>query len=38
MVMNHEIIIFTPILVVFIGFIIFSILKKERDQLKVFIN
>ncbi len=30
MVMNNEIIIFTPILVVFIGFIIFSILKKRK--------
>jgi len=38
MVMNHEIIIFTPIFAVLIGFIAFTILKKERDQLKVFIN
>ena len=34
MVMNHEIIIFTPILVVFIGFIIFSILKKRKRTAK----
>jgi preprotein translocase subunit YajC len=34
MVMNHEIIIFTPILVVFIGFIIFSILKKRKRSAK----
>ncbi len=32
--MNHEIIIFTPILVVFIGFIIFSILKKRKRSAK----
>jgi len=38
MVMNHEIIIFSPILGVLIGFIVFTILKKERDQPKVFIN
>ena len=38
MVMNHEIIFFTPIIAVLIGFIIFKILKKGRDQLKVFIN
>ena len=36
--MNHEIIIFTPILAFLIVFIILRILKKERDQLKVFIN
>ena len=34
MVMNHEIIIFTPIFVVFIGFIIFSILKKRKRTAK----
>ena len=34
MVMNHEIIIVTPILVVFIGFIIFSILKKRKRSAK----
>ena len=34
MVMNHEIIIFTPILLVFIGFIIFSILKKRKRSAK----
>jgi len=38
MVMNHEIIIFTPIFALLIGFIVLRILKKERDQLKVFIN
>ena len=32
--MNHEIIIFTPILVVFLGFIIFSILKKRKRSAK----
>ena len=36
MVMNHEIIF--PNIAVLIGFIIFKILKKGRDQLKVFIN
>ena len=30
MVMNYEIIMFTPIFVVLIGFIIFSILKKRK--------
>ena len=39
MVMNHEIIIFTPIFALLIGFIVLRILKKkDRDQLKVFIN
>ena len=32
--MNHEIIIFTPILIVFIGFIAFSILKKRKRSAK----
>ena len=30
MVMNHEIIIFTPIFVVFIGFIFFTFFKKRK--------
>ena len=30
MVMNHEIIIFTPIFAVLIGFIVFAILKKRK--------
>ena len=34
MVMNHEIIIFTPILGVLIGFIFFSILKKRKRSAK----
>ena len=34
MVMNNEIIIFTPILVVFIGVFIFSILKKRKRSAK----
>ena len=34
MVMNHEIIVLTPILVVFIGFIIFLILKKRKRSAK----
>ena len=34
MVMNHEIILFTPILVVCIVFIIFSILKKRKRSAK----
>ena len=34
MVMNHEIIIFTPIFIVFIGFIAFSILKKRKRSAK----
>ncbi len=32
--MNHEIIIFTPIFIVFIGFIAFSILKKRKRSAK----
>ena len=32
MVMNHEIIIFTPIFGVLIGFIAFRILKKKEDD------
>ena len=34
MVMNHEIIIFTPFFAVFIGFIVFTILKKRRRSAK----
>ena len=34
MVMNHEIIIFTPIFAVLIGFITFTILKKRRRSAK----
>ena len=34
MVMNHEIIIFTPIFTVFIGFIAFIILRKRRRSAK----
>ena len=34
MVMNHEIIIFTPIFAVFIGFIVFRILKKRKRSAK----
>ena len=34
MVMNHEIIIFTPISVFLIGFIIFTILKKRKRSAK----
>jgi len=34
MVMDHEIIIFTPIFVVFIGFIAFIILKKRKRSAK----
>ena len=34
MVMNHEIIIFTPIFAVLIGFIVFSILKKRKRSAK----
>ena len=34
MVMNHEIIIFTPIFAVFIGFIAFTILKKRKRSAK----
>ena len=34
MVMNHEIIVFTPILAVLIGFIFFTILKKRKRSAK----
>jgi len=34
MVMNHEIIIFTPIFIVLIGFTVFSILKKRKRSAK----
>ena len=34
MVMNHEIIIFTPIFAVLIGFIVFIILKKRKKSAK----
>ena len=34
MVMNHEIIIFTPIFAILIGFIVFSILKKRKRSAK----
>jgi len=34
MVMNQEIIIFTPILLAFIGFIFFSIFKKRKRSAK----
>ena len=34
MVMNHEIIIFSPILAVLIGFIVFVILKKRKRSAK----
>ena len=34
MVMNHEIIIFTPIFTVLIGFIIYKILKKRKRSAK----
>ena len=34
MVMNHEIVIFTPIFAVLIGFIVFIILKKRRRSAK----
>ena len=34
MVMNHEIIIFTPIFAVLIGFIVFTILKKRKRSSK----
>ena len=34
LVMNYEIIIFTPILAVFIGFMIFTILKKRKRSAK----
>ena len=34
MVMNHEIITLTPIFIVLIGFIVFSILKKRKRSAK----
>ena len=34
MVMNHEIIIFTPLALVMVGFIVFSILKKRKRSAK----
>ena len=34
MVMNHEIIIFTPIFAVLVGFIAFTILKKRKRSAK----
>ena len=34
MVMNHEIIIFTPIFAVLIGYVIFTILKKRKRSAK----
>ena len=34
MVMNHEIIIFTPIFVVLIGYIVFKILKNRKRSAK----
>jgi len=34
MVMNHEIIIFTPVFTVLIGFIIYTILKKRKRSAK----
>jgi len=34
MVMNHEIIFFTPIFAVLIGFIVFTILKKRKRSSK----
>ena len=34
MVMNNEIIIFTPIIAVLIGFIVFKILKKRKKSAK----
>ena len=34
MVMNHEIIIITPIFTLFIGFIVFTILKKRKRSAK----
>ena len=34
MVMNHEIIIFTPIFVLLIGFIVFAIFKKRKRSAK----
>jgi len=34
MAMNYEIIIFTPFFIVFIGFIVFSILRKRKRSAK----
>ena len=34
MVMNHEIIIFTPFFAVLVGFIVFSILKRRKKSAK----
>ena len=34
MAMNYEIIIFTPFFIVFIGFIVFTILKKRKRSAK----
>ena len=34
MVMNHEIIIFTPIFAVLIGFMVFTIIKKRKRSAK----
>ena len=34
MVMNYEIVIFTPIFALFIGFIVFTILKKRKRSAK----
>ena len=34
MVMNHEIILFTPIFAVIFGFIVFAILKKRKRSVK----
>ena len=34
MIMNHEIVIFTPIFALLIGFIVFSILKKRKRSAK----
>ena len=34
MIMNHEIIIFTPVFALLIGFIVFTILKKRKRSAK----
>ena len=34
MVMNHEIIIFTPVFAVLIGFVVYTILKKRKRSAK----
>ena len=34
MIMNHEIILFTPIFAILIGFIVFTILKKRKRSAK----